>query len=60
MNTSEYGNISWVYFVIAAYAVVALSLMVFAVNSVRRFRAARQALQDEGFVEPQARSDKGD
>jgi hypothetical protein len=51
VNTSEYGNVSWVYFVIAAYLVVGLALLVFAFNSLRRFRAARKALQDEGFVD---------
>jgi heme exporter protein D len=49
MNSSEFGNVSWVYYVVGAYAVVMLSLAVMALSSLRRFRLARRALNEEGF-----------
>ena len=49
MNTSEFGNVSWVYFVVGAYVLVAVALAALAINSVARYRRARQALNDEGF-----------
>lgn len=49
MNSSEFGNVSWVYYVVGAYGVVILSLAAMALSSLRRFRLARQALKEEGF-----------
>lgn len=49
MNESEFGNISWVYYVVGAYAVVALALLGFIWGTLRRFSAASRALKEEGF-----------
>ncbi|MBM3381072.1 MAG: heme exporter protein CcmD [Betaproteobacteria bacterium] len=49
MSTSEFGNVSWVYFVAGAYVLVVVVLLGLAVNSLGRYRRARQALNDEGF-----------
>jgi hypothetical protein len=49
MNSSEFGNVSWVYYVVGAYAVVVLSLAAMTLSSLRRFRIARRALKEEGF-----------
>jgi hypothetical protein len=49
MNTSEYGNISWFFYVIAAYGIVALSIVVFAISCRRQYCKAQEALKEEGF-----------
>lgn len=47
MGESEFGNISWVYYVSGAYAVVALTLLVFTTNSLGRFKKAMESLNEE-------------
>ncbi|MEN9529908.1 MAG: hypothetical protein RI932_1781 [Pseudomonadota bacterium] len=49
MSTSEFGNVSWVYYVVGAYVLVAVVVLGLAINSLSRYRRARQALNDEGF-----------
>jgi hypothetical protein len=49
MMTSEYGNISWVYFVVGAYGIVGLSLLIFLIQTSRRYNVAIKSLKDEGF-----------
>lgn len=47
MGESEFGNISWVYYVSGAYAVVAVSLLGFALNSIGRHNKALESLKEE-------------
>ncbi len=47
MGESEFGNISWVYYVVGAYGVVAVTLALFAVNSLGRYKKAVQSLNEE-------------
>ncbi|NBO37051.1 heme exporter protein CcmD [bacterium] len=49
MNTSEFGNLSWVFYVVAAYAIVFLSLLIFTFATWKRVASVRQALNEEGF-----------
>jgi hypothetical protein len=49
MNSSEYGNISWVFYVVAAYGVVALSILLFTISTRRQYCKAQEALKEEGF-----------
>lgn len=49
MGTSEFGNISWIYFVVGAYGIVLISLLAFTVSSRRRYSKAQEALKEEGF-----------
>lgn len=49
MNTSEFGNISWIYYVVGAYLSVGVSLLAFTLISLSRFRTVRRALKEEGF-----------
>lgn len=49
METSEFGNISWVYYVFGAYAVVAVSMIGFVWATMRQFGQAHRALKEEGF-----------
>lgn len=49
MNTSEYGNISWIFFVVGAYGVVAIALFLFALSTRRQYCKAQEALKEEGF-----------
>ncbi|MEN9827035.1 MAG: hypothetical protein RI953_2780 [Pseudomonadota bacterium] len=49
MGTSEYGNISWVFYVFGAYACVAISLLLFAITSRQKYCKAQEALKEEGF-----------
>jgi hypothetical protein len=49
MNTSEFGNISWVFYVIAAYGAVAASIVLFAISTRRQYCNAQEALKEEGF-----------
>lgn len=47
MGESEFGNISWVYYVSGAYAVVAVTLLSFALNSIGRHNKALESLKEE-------------
>jgi hypothetical protein len=47
MVESEFGNISWVYYVVGAYTVVAVTLLVFALNSLGRYKKAVESLNEE-------------
>jgi hypothetical protein len=49
MNTSEFGNISWVFYVVAAYGAVAASIVLFAISTRRQYCNAQEALKEEGF-----------
>jgi len=49
MNSSEYGNISWVFYVTLAYGSVALSVLIFAISTRRQYLKAQDALKEEGF-----------
>lgn len=47
MGESEFGNISWVYYVAGAYAVVALAVVAVALNSLGRYKKAVDSLNEE-------------
>ncbi|MFZ9519683.1 MAG: hypothetical protein ACO3A4_04320 [Silvanigrellaceae bacterium] len=49
MGTSEFGNISWVFYVVGAYASVAVSLFLFGVTSRQKYCKAQEALKEEGL-----------
>ena len=47
---SEFGNTSWVAFVVAAYVVTALALGAFAAAALTGRRKALRALKEEGYL----------
>ncbi len=47
MGESEFGNISWVYYVAGAYGVVLVTLAVFTLNSLARYKRALDSLNEE-------------
>lgn len=49
MNTSEFGNISWIFFVVGAYGTVGFSLVLFTISTRRQYLKAQEALKEEGF-----------
>lgn len=49
MNSSEYGNVSWIVFVVAAYGLTALSVLAFTLATRRLFTKSMRALKEEGF-----------
>jgi heme exporter protein D len=48
--TTDFGNISWVVYVTAAYVLVGLSLIGFLLVSLKERDKALQSLKDEGFL----------
>lgn len=55
MNSSEFGNISWYFYVTLAYGFAGASLVFFTLTTRSRFKKAQKALKEEGFSADKSR-----